>query len=88
MRRAARRDGNEPEIVRALEDIGVRVRRVSAGGVPDLLCWTRAEGYRVLEVKTETGRLTPAQRVFREQGFPVLVVRSVEDALRAYGVRG
>jgi hypothetical protein len=40
-----------------------------------------------LEVKSATGRLTPAQQeeitALRHDGFPVAVVRSVDEALAA-----
>ena len=45
-----------------------------------------------LEVKTPAGRLSPAQRAFRdlaiEQGFGFVVVRSIDDARAALGDHG
>lgn len=35
-RRAARRDANEPDIVKALRDLGCHVLRMSGPGLPDL----------------------------------------------------
>lgn len=59
MRRAARRDESEPEIVLALEAVGATVQRLSATGVPDLLVgWRR--GMWLLEVKLP---LTPRAAV-------------------------
>ena len=85
MRRAAKRDWTEPEIVRALEAIGVTVARVSSPGVPDLLCWRRDTGYRLIEVKTPRGKLTPDQTALRRR-MPFDVVRSVAEVLKLYGV--
>lgn len=80
---ARKRDWNEAEIVSALRDIGVSVMHISAPGCPDLLCYSKREGFRLLEVKQPRGRLTPAQT---QQTMPFTVVRSVEDALAIYGV--
>ena len=58
-------------------------RSVATGepGMPDL--WTP---YGLLEVKTETGKLSPAQVAWHEraraEGLNVATVRSVEDAVR------
>ncbi len=53
-RRAARRDGNETEIIAALESQGWTVTPLSAPGVPDLLIGAR--GINVLiEVKDPDG---------------------------------
>jgi hypothetical protein len=45
-----------------------------------------------LEVKTATGRLRPAQEMFRDtvlkQGFCWALVRSVDDAIAALGTNG
>ncbi len=86
MRHAAKRDGHERAIIQALEAIGVSVAPLSMPGVPDLLCWTAWDGYRLVEVKTRSGKLTPAQVTFRQK-FPVLVARSVEEALSLFGVK-
>ena len=86
MRRVARRDGNEQEIVEALEAIGVVVIRLSDPGVPDLLCYRHDRGWLPIEVKKKGEPLTPAQLALRERVmFPV--VRSVEEALELYGVK-
>ncbi len=83
MRRVARRDANEAEIVAALERIGVVVIRLSDPGVPDLLCH-RAGRWLPIEVKRIGEYLTPAQLELRKRvWFPV--VRSVDEALALYG---
>ena len=50
MKHAARRDENEGSIVRALEQAGCAVQRLSEPGCPDLLCSFRGVLY-LLEVK-------------------------------------
>lgn len=51
----------------------------------DLLCWKNE--YRVVEVKNPEGlnRLTKAQVEFLDEGWPVDIVRSVDEALRLFG---
>jgi len=93
LRRAAKRDVNEAEIVKALKDAGVQVEVI---GFPvDLLTWARMfcphckaeiEGGRVLpiEVKAEDGRLTKAQIEFMARWpGPVPVVRGPVEAVNA-----
>ena len=86
MRRAAKRDENEQAIVDDLLKVGVLVRKISAPGVPDLLCGHRGSLY-LLEVKQGDGKLKPLQEIFFKEfhGYPVAVVRSTEQALEAIG---
>ena len=82
-----KRDQNEPEIVRALERIGVKVHRVSSKGFADLVAWKPSHGLFLLEVKREkTGKLTKAQVKHTAEGWPVVIVRSPADALAVFGV--
>lgn len=84
---ARKRDANEPAIVRALEQIGVKVQKVSAPGFCDLVVHHPHEGVLLLEVKAEKrGRLTPLQIAHWQDGWPVCIVRSVADALALFGV--
>jgi hypothetical protein len=87
----------QARIVEALEDIGFLVIRVHSGtvkvkrgwmhlgpeGFPDLL----VVGQRFLEVKTDDGELTLAQRTMhariRRAGELVSVVRTPAEAIRA-----
>jgi len=95
VRRAAKRDANEAEIVAALEQVGCAVQRLNEGGVPDLLVGFRGR-YHLLEVKLPLGveggeshrTLTPKQRAWWRgwKGPPPVIVRSVDEALRAIGV--
>ena len=85
IRRAAKRDAIEPEIIQALRAAGCRVWQLSKPF--DLLCG-RSGRFTVLEVKSgKAGRLTSAQEadLARAEGLPVYVVRAVEDALQAVG---
>lgn len=75
----------------ALRAAGAKVFDLKGcGGLPDLLVVHRGKAWP-LEVKTKTGKLTADQmRVFAEfaaAGLPVVIVRSVEDALAVIGVR-
>lgn len=81
MRLAARRDANEAEICEALKATGWLVHRLSAKGVPDLLCHSwRLNKTILVEVKTKSGKLTKDQQAFVGK-WPVVICRSVEDAI-------
>jgi hypothetical protein len=86
--RAARRDDNEVEIVKALRACGAVVRYVTQGdGIPDLL--VGYHGYTILmEVKDgnkppSARKLTDAEAKFFEEwtGGMLVKVESVEEAL-------
>ena len=83
MRRAAKRDKNESEIVDALRAVGCSVDFLNGKGTPDLLCGVRGKTF-LLEVKGYAGQLTDDQIDWRRKwrGEPPTLVRSVEDALR------
>jgi len=81
VRRAAKRDGPEPAIIRALETCGFAVERVSDAGLPDLLL-SRAGRWYVVEVKARYGKLTPAQERMRARArAEIPIFRTVEDAI-------
>lgn len=87
-RTAAKRDKNEPDIVRALKSIGAVVVKVSEKGAPDLIVGYLGKTY-LLEVKREDGgKLTEAQDAWMKvwRGGPVPIVRNAEDAVRALGL--
>ncbi len=88
MRRAARTDRNQAEIVQALRRAGASVlllHRVGQG-CPDILCGKNSQNY-LLEIKTMEGALTPDEAEFvAGWSGQVQVVRSVEEALRAIGM--
>ena len=86
-------DGNQREIVAALRAVGVWVfdTHELGFGFPDLVTWRDdSEGggtYRLIEVKSATGRLTDWEKAFIANcPGAVYVVRSIEDALRAHGI--
>lgn len=81
-------------IVQALELTGWIVLRVgqwradksgTTAGCPDLFVWVPAKnGWTGIEVKTERGRLSPAQKRLEELGV-IVVVRSISEAMYAVG---
>ena len=78
MRRAARRDANEPELVAAARRIGLKVFYTSELG--DLLV-QYGDITELWEVKTETGKLTDAQCRRKQQGLKAQVIRSQQDVI-------
>ena len=81
MRRAARTDANHRAIKRALEQCGWYVIDThTLPGFVDLVAKHAAWGLKLIEVKTAKGTLTPAQENLRSHGWPVVILRSVEDA--------
>lgn len=87
MRRAAKRDSNEQEIIYALQQIGATVEQLNDDALPDLIVGFRGENY-LLEVKTSTGRLTTAQAAWWANPWNGhrAIVRNVDDALNAIGL--
>lgn len=93
MRRAAKRDANHAEIVKALRAIGVMVLDLGAvgNGCPDLLVGCHGR-LTLLEIKD--GDKCPSARALTEDqvkfhrewlaaGLPVFTVESVESAINA-----
>ena len=78
MRRAARRDANEPELVASARRIGLKVFYTSELG--DLLV-QYGDVTELWEVKTETGKLTDAQCRRKRQGLKSQIIRSKDDVL-------
>lgn len=78
-------DGNEAEIIDALERVGATVEKI--GRPLDLLVGYQGRTF-LLEVKTARGAIRPSQSEFiaRWRGHAV-VVRSVDAALAAIGVQ-
>ena len=85
----ARRDENEPEIVKALRAIGCEVEQLD---LFDLLVLFRGHVH-LLEVKMPLGPRggqkdkmpTEKQQELMDKGWPLKVVRSPNEALRAIG---
>jgi len=84
-RRAAKRDGNEAEIVQVLRAAGATVLELSGDSIPDLAVHHHSRWY-LLEVKTLKGKLRASQN-WHETISPdaVQVVRTWQEALEAVG---
>lgn len=82
-------DANQAEIVEALRRCGASVVSLAdmGGGCPDLLIGYRGVTY-LAEIKTARGQLNELQRQWHAgwRGFPVLILRSVDDAAKALGL--
>jgi hypothetical protein len=79
---AKRTDGNHADIRQAMRDAGADVEDMSGAGrgFPDTVVRTRDDRVLLVEIKTPTGKLTPAQVKFHQR-FPVHIVRTVEEAV-------
>lgn len=86
MRRAAKRDVSEPEIVNTLMDAGFTVHRLNGVGVPDLLCGFRSRTWLVECKSSHKGygkSLNPNQQRFADnwRGSPVVILRNGQEAM-------
>jgi Holliday junction resolvase len=92
--RAARTDKNQTAVVQALRAVGCRVQSLAGlgDGVPDLLVGTRDKRLVLIEVKD--GAKPPSERKLTSDqikwhtdwdGWPVYVVKSVDEALAVVG---
>jgi Holliday junction resolvase len=86
-RYARKVDTAQAGIIAALEKVGCNVTDMSGAGngCPDLFV-TRAGTHYVLEVKSPTGKLTPAQVEFHDKHQPVHLVRTEIEALASVGL--
>ena len=82
MRRAARRDSTERDIVATLRKLGWSVEFLNLPDGPDLLLG-RYGRTNLVEVKTRTGKLKVGQQRWHDEwrGSKVIVLRSVEEAI-------
>jgi len=80
MARARQADRNQSEIVSTLRQLGAHV--VVLGGVVDLLVWAGGRWW-VCDVKNTEGRnrLTSTQQGMIQAGLPIVLLRSVDDAV-------
>lgn len=85
-RRAAKRDANEPAIIKALRAVGATVAQVSEKGFPDLVVGYRGATH-LIEVKMPGKGLTPDQEKWIQEwrGSKVHVVETPLRALAAIG---
>lgn len=87
-----KQDRNAVEIVSALRAVGATARFVEfqhgQAGCPDILVGWKGQTY-LMELKVRKGRLSDAQKKFHAewQGPPILVIRSVSEALIAIGLQ-
>lgn len=78
-----RLDGTHHAIADVAEAHGWEVVSLAQAGlgIPDLLLWHAAHGFRLVECKDRGGRLTEAQKSFRRRyRMPILELRSAYDA--------
>jgi hypothetical protein len=87
MRRAARRDDNEQDIIKAMRAEGAYVKQINDEGLFDLLVSYRGETL-LIEVKDgakppSARRLTEAELKFHEEwpGSDLFIITSVEEAI-------
>ncbi len=95
MRRAHRLDSNHQAVADALRARGVLVLSLAGlgDGAPDLLCCTPSRWHHLTILELKDGSKPPSKRAltadqetFRAQGWPVVTVTSVDEALRAVGI--
>jgi hypothetical protein len=86
VRTKAKRDAIEPDVIAALAQVGVTCEIISSPGAPDLACHQDGMGMmiKMLELKSDAGRLTRRQKAWR---LPRYLVRNVTEALAVFGVR-
>ena len=84
MRRAAKRDANEPELIKQARRLGWWLTRLDTP--VDWLGFWRGRWYPV-ECKSSKGKLTPAQKSFTLNAAwyeaPVLIWRTMDDVLES-----
>ena len=87
-RYSAKRDANEPEIIKALTQAGASVQKLSDSGVPDLLVGLRGKTF-LLEIKAGRNGLNDVQKTWHNEfwrGEPPIIVRSIGEAFHAVGL--
>lgn len=87
MRRAARRDNGEQDIIKAMRACGAFVKSINDEGTFDLLCWYNGHTL-LLEIKDgsrppSARRLTDAEQKFHDEwpGSNLYIINSVQEAL-------
>ena len=81
MAKWSRNDGNHDDIREAFKQLGYLVKSTAmvGEGFPDLVCFRPDVGVVLVEVKTDKGKLRHKQEAFVAKGWPVRMVRTVED---------
>ena len=88
MRRAAKIDINQGDIVLALRRAGCTVfpTHMVGHGFPDIVVGRHDKNW-LMEIKSDSGKLTPDERVFfADWRGQVCVVRSADEALKVVGL--
>lgn len=96
MRRAARTDRNQIDIVAALRSIGAQVQPLHqvGGGVPDLLVGMSG---KLLLIEIKDGKRSPSEQALTPEqekwhaawaGYPVYVITDVSEVYQFAGLRG
>jgi len=81
-----RTDNNHSDISSAFRKLGYSVFNMSAvgKGFPDIIIAKHNRNY-LIEIKTNKGKLTPAQVEFKERWLsPVYIVRSAKDVIKLH----
>ena len=88
LRRYARRDSNEAEIVKAVKSCGASWLPIAVRDGPDGIVGFRGQTHLV-EIKTAKGAHKPGQVTFSDswRGAPIIVVRSAADVFVMLGIR-
>jgi hypothetical protein len=83
VRRAAKRDRNERDIVEAFRAAGCSVEHLSGKGLPDLLVGITRDLMVLVEVKGKKGQLTDDQVEWHDEwrGPHPFVIRTVDEAV-------
>ena len=83
MRRAAKVDQNQEAIVEALRASGWLVHSTArlGAGFPDIVAYKASSGVRLIEIKHPRCGLGIAQIRFQLHGWPVSVIRTIDEAL-------
>lgn len=82
--RFGRRDNNHTEIVKGLRKCGYKVMPLQEF---DALCLGPNGKLVMLEIKSPGGKPTPSQQQLVRDGWPLVYVESIEQALEAVGSR-
>lgn len=84
MRRAAKIDSNQPHVFTVARALGLKVWPTFrlGQGFPDCIA-AYGKTVELWEIKREKGKLTPDEKAFRDMGFPVRIIETDDDVIRA-----
>lgn len=97
MRRDAKADANQPEVIAELRRCGAVVAHTHqlGSGKPDFIVGMYSQRLKApallwVELKTDCGKLTRAERKFHREwtGYPVIVARTADEILEWFGYKG